>query len=500
MYTIDQVEKLVDEALDRALDMYQTNRLYEAEILLNQVLIHFDSESLRALQLQGLVLHRQKKYEEAIEIFTKALELDSGNSENHNNLSLCYANIGDYDNSFKHVDTAIELNPDNHLYYNNRGHQFRMINDFDNAMNMFKKANEVKSDDPYILHNIGGCYMEMKDLDNAIPYLEKSAESHAAAKVDLAYAYQAVGRWKEAWEMYESRLEHFAQVQYFKKRYAPEKLWTGQDLKNKTIVLYCEQGIGDLIQFFRFVPRIKPFGINVKVVIEAPKSIHNLLKANGFKVLEDASAVSYNYHCSIMSLPHYIGMNPILKHSRLNPFKEASLGDYKDTFNIGIAWAGNPQHPRDRQRSVFLNQFKPIHDIPGVKLFSLQKDSRKRIWPPSKDPIDLTEGASDMSIVDMSSFLNDFQDTAAIIEELDLVITVDTAILHLASALGKDTFGLVSYLSDTRWGLEGEDTIWHTNHLKLFRQPKRDDWDSVFEKAKRRVTRLLEDNTKLKSS
>ena len=148
-------------------------------------------------------------------------------------------------------------------------------------------------------------------------------------------------------------------------------------------------------------------------------------------------------------------------------------------YKIGVCWAGNAGHPRDDERSCQLSLFREIHKIPNVKLFSLQKDLRLRIWPCKKDPVDLSD-CSNIRLINMKDHMNSWEDTAAIIQGLDLVISVDTSILHLAGALGKPTCALMQYVPDWRWALESNKTIWYPN-MTLFRQKKLGDWDSAFE-------------------
>jgi len=286
-------------------------------------------------------------------------------------------------------------------------------------------------------------------------------------------------------------MEHFKQAEYFKIKYDPAKRLRGPLPENSSLVLYCEQGMGDLIQFLRFTRYLETDNF----VIECPESMRSLLKANGYKTTTDGSEVEHDYHCSIMSLPYLLGLgsdfeNKAKSDSYLKSKLEADLVEYSD-FKIGIAWAGNPQHPKDNERSCYLKNFRRIHDISGFKLFSLQKDTRSRIWPPKENPIDLTTGADGMRIIDMSPYLETWQETAAVINEMDLIITVDTAILHLAGALGKKTWGLMSYNTDTRWEMDGEDTFWYPS-VKIFRQEERGNWQKVF----RSITRLLVNNTK----
>jgi hypothetical protein len=193
----------------------------------------------------------------------------------------------------------------------------------------------------------------------------------------------------------------------------------------------------------------------------------------------------HDCHCSIMSLPYLLGKR-IPTERYLVSLKQIDLGGYSDSFKIGIVWAGNPQHPNDAKRSCRLANFRGIHDLPSVKLFSLVKDTRPRIYRLNPNPIDLTDGTDDMKIVDMAPLMNTFADTAAIINSLDLVISVDTAVLHLAGAMGKPTWALLPWSCDWRWLQSGNETIWYPS-VRIFRQTQPGDWNSVFSQLEKEI-------------
>ena len=159
------------------------------------------------------------------------------------------------------------------------------------------------------------------------------------------------------------------------------------------------------------------------------------------------------------------------------------MSSYEGMFKIGIVWAGNPQHPNDKFRSCKLEEFKEIYNLPNVKLFSLMKDHRARTYD-GKKIIDLSADTNDMKIVDMSYYLKSYYETAKIINSLDLIVGVDTSVIHLAGSMNKPTLCLLPWNPDWRWGIEGNKTIWYSS-VKLIRQEKRGIWKEPFEKALR---------------
>jgi len=237
-----------------------------------------------------------------------------------------------------------------------------------------------------------------------------------------------------------------------------------------------------MINFVRLVPVLEALGSTV--LIDAHESLVRLLEESGFaNVGGFRSKEEYDYHCSVMSIPHLLGLSK-QQLSVTEPYIKTQERTVvcDEGFKVGIAWAGGPRHLYDETRSCHLKHFKKIEQIPGVKLISLQKDLRPRKYPHNPQPVNLTESCDEMNIVDTSQKLKDFSATAAIINELDLVISVDTVILHLAAAMGKETWGLIAYNPDWRWELEGEETRWYPT-AKLYRQPDHGNWDAVFEKV-----------------
>lgn len=490
---VPDVDKLITQALEKSEVLFSEERTREAEIVLNQ-LLKVDPNNVKALQLLGLVHHRGFNYKDAIIYFKKALELEPNNSENHNNISLCYSCLREKDLALEHINKAIELKPDHAAYYSNLGLQYRGNGDTDNAIKMFNKAIEMNNSANF-WSNLGNTYGGMNKIDDAIKCFKEAIKINPnlpEIHVDLAYGYHLNGQWKEAWEEYEYRLLHFPQMRIFTNVYDTSKRWTKpcKDLQDKKIVVYCEQGNGDFIQFARYLPELKKTGC--KILLHTPKELISLFKYNNLadQYEEKFKNEDCDLHCSVMSLPYLLNidvMNYVWK-PYLEPSKTAEFNDYKDFFKIGIVWAGNPRHPNDINRSCRLSLFKEINSMPNVKLFSLQKDVRKRAYSYNANPVDLTNGCDDMRLVDMTEFMNDYDDTAAIIKGLDFIIAVDTSIIHIAGAMNKPTFVLMAYNPDWRWGISGEKTFWYPS-LRLIRQQSPGDWDSVFKK----INVLLQD-------
>lgn len=494
MLEIENADQLITEAMELGRSFLEKNRPQDAELVLKQVLKV--KESPRAWQLLGLAKYACRKYDEAIDIFNKLLFIDPNNAEHHNNLSLAYFATFQINLAKIHLEAAIRLDPYNSNYFSNLGLQYRASNELDQAIQLFKTAIELDPKNHFAWVNLGSAYGRMKNIEEAIHCLQHGSEldpTNKHTRVNLAYAYLLQGNWEKGWAEYENRIDSFKQLEYFKQIYNQKKQWHGtEDLHGKRIAIYGEQGVGDVIQFSRFLPILKERG--GEILLHVSNELVSLFVGNTHLGVSKVSTVfrdsDYDFFCSIMSLPYLLQLNNMgVTTKYLSPPAAVHFDNYRKYYKVGIVWAGNPQHPNDSERSCFLSNFKALQ-LPGVKLFSLQKDVGKRMYWHSKEPIDLAEDCEDMTIVDMSPHLTDFEKTAMIIAGLDLVVTVDTAILHLAGAIGKETWGLIPYNPDWRWGLEGEDTIWYPS-VRLLRQIIPGDWASVFLQAQTKLKERL---------
>lgn len=505
--TAEKAKQIMDEAVDRAAEMLDTKPAV-AEVILRQ-LLRVDPEHPAGLQLLGLSKHRMGQNTEAIEIFQMALELDPYNADNYNNLGLAYAGLENNQRAIENIKKAIELDPSQFLFLNNLALQYRLIGDHKSAIATLEHAIYLKPDSPQMWTNLGGIYGEVKQIRKSIECFEKALEIdpvYSAAHVDLAFGHHLLGEWKEGFESYEWRFEYFDQMQYYKQSYNQRKRWNGNDsLEGKTILIYAEQGLGDCIQFVRFTPQLKALG--AKVIVHCSPILDSLIRrCPGVDATVNRDIVNntgdefpeYDYQCSMMSLPFLLKSYEFSGKPYIEPvtrnFKQFINEEYgADSVKIGVVWAGSPSHPHDQRRSIPLRYFRELHDTPGVKLFSLQFDTRKRKYggfdmrPGSEGKIvDYSEGCENMKLVDLTTMIQSMEDTATIIAGLDVVIGCDTAVIHLAGAMGVPCWMLLPYNPDWRWGIEGNTTVWYDS-VKIFRQPDRNDWAGAMEQVQKEL-------------
>ena len=296
------------------------------------------------------------------------------------------------------------------------------------------------------------------------------------------------GEFEEGWKLYEWRRQN----KDFKKNYKvyDSPLWLGKEsLQNKTLLVESEQGFGDIIQFCRYIPML--LKLNARVILEIPKTLTSIIKTitGNFLVLEKGQALTYfDYHIPIMSLPlafkttiHNIPTSvPYLFSDKTKKeYWNKKLGK-KTQPRIGLVWSGSASHTNDKNRTILLKYLEPIVKLP-FEFHSLQKEIRE---------YDQTTLFEFKQIHQHQNELNDFADTAALIEEMDLIISVDTSVAHLAGALGKDVYILLPYHPDYRWLLNRKDSPWYPT-CTLFRKSKIDDWSDVVLEIKSNLQNTL---------
>jgi Tfp pilus assembly protein PilF len=517
---MEDAERIIEQAVEVAGKLV-TNKPQSAELILKQ-LLKCDPEHEEALQLLGLANHRMGKNVEAVEIFQTAIELDPVNADNWNNIALAHGGLGQHEKAIECLEKAIQYNASQFLYLNNLALQYRACDRQEDAIATLNNALAIKVV-PQVLINLGGVYGEVKDLDKAKECFEKALEvapEYSPAHVDLAYTHCLKGDWAKGFAEYEWRFDYHPQLSHYRRNYLQDREWEGQSLEGKKILIYCEQGMGDAIQFVRFVPLLKQQG--AYVMLHCTERLHDLLeRCEGVDQIVHRDIVNdkgpdfpeYDYQCAIMSLPHLLEMPPISGQPYIKPattkFWDHMEKEHGDTFNIGISWAGSAAHPNDERRSIPLKHFKLLESVEGVQLFSLQVDARKRKYgwqtyaegseqlsnfqEGNSKVVDYTEDCDDMQIVDLTQMIQSYEDTATILAGLDLVICCDTSVLHLAGAMGVPCWGLLPFNPDWRWQIDGETTVWYDS-VRLFRQVERNNWPEVFARVREELNEAILQN------
>ncbi len=376
-------------------------------------------------------------------------------------------------------ERQLEANPADFIALINKGSAQLGMGDPALARRSFNRA---INEDPTIASawdGLGKAQYELGDPTAAAKAFRTAAnlsENPALSRYHRSLALLLAGRFEEGWAEYEERIN----VPALGHRRYDKPRWTGEPLNGKRLLVVAEQGYGDMIQFARYLPWLTRFGGSV--TLEAPATLIPLLQpvADDITLVpsDDGPRPDSEFDCYIylMSLSHILGTTETsipaeIPYIAAPPDRIEAWQSELDVpgFKVGIAWAGRPTHPQDAQRSMNSALLEPLTEIDNVHLFSLQKDKTTR---------PLSAELSNHLSADFGPQLTSFAETAAIITHLDLVITVDTSLAHLAGALGKPVWILLPYAPDWRWLLQQEGTPWYPT-MRLLRQKIAGDWENV---------------------
>ena len=451
----------------------------------------------------GAAFKEQGKLDEAIASYKHAITLKQDYAEAYYNLANALKIHGKTDEAIKSYKQAITLKQDYTDAYVNLGIIFQEQGKFDDVIACYRQAISLKPDYAEAHNNLGGALQEQGKLNEAIASFDRAIAikpDYAEAHTNRSFTLLLTENFEQGWSEYEWRLRA-------KNRSAhtfQQPGWDGSPLNGKSILVHAEQGLGDTIQFVRYLPMVRARGGYVIFKCQ-PDLLRLLRNYKGFdEIIEqiptNESAVQFDVHIPLLSLPGIFGtrLNTIPSDTPYIPVNSNLVSQWKlklgnnDDYKIGIVWAGNPKHKGDRKRSCSLADFAPLADIPGLTFYSLQKGtvSVEAFNPPEN-----------MKLINLEGELNDFADTAAVITNLDVVISVDTAVAHLAGAIGKTVWTLLPFAPDWRWLQNRDDSPWYPRPrqnaiglanglagragMRLFRQTRPNDWGGVFEQVKK---------------
>jgi tetratricopeptide (TPR) repeat protein len=445
-----------------------------------------DAATHRAL---GAALGRLDRHDEAIAALRRAIEIDPNDHEAHNQLGNRFKHKGMAREAEASYRTALQIKPDYVDAHNNLGNLAYRVGKLEEAESFYRAALRIRPDYADGHGNLGIVHMGMGRYEEAVATLREALRLRSVypeATSNLSQALLVMGAFKEGWDKYEMRWK----LPALAPRPFRQPLWHGESLIGTTILLHAEQGAGDVIQFVRYAPLIRDLGATV--VVELPKELMRVLAPIAGPrirlVAKGSPLPHFDVHCPLLSLPGALGCDlgnipasvPYLTAEPDLVARWRARLDGAPGPRIGLVWAGNPQHANDHNRSFRPLAFKPFWDIPGLRFFLLQKQPR------DSDAADLAELGPH---VDLGPELQDFADTAAALSALDLLISADTSIVHLAGALGRPVWTMVPFSPDWRWLLGREDTPWYPT-MRLFRQPKRRDWRSAMARVAEELARL----------
>lgn len=530
--------------LEQAVRLHRGGRLSEAAAAYQQVLEVLPGNSF-ALHMRGVALLQMGDAAAAAPLIGRAAAAEPRNAEVHANLGAALMALGDLDGALKACRKAVKLAPNHAQSHYNLGNALKRLGDPAGAVPCYKKATSLHSGyveafcnlgsalrelgrreeaetalkralalrpDLPEAHNTLGCVLrEMGQLAEAQASLGRAlalrpdfAEAHnnlgnalkeagqyaaalaaygralalrpdyAEARWNLAVSQLLTGAETEGWPAFEGRWNH--------PETAPRRLdgplWDGRPLPG-TLLVHCEQGLGDSIQFARLLP-LAAARVGRLVLAVQPPLVELLRGLPGIEVTTPEALPAFDAYAALLSLPGLLGARLANRPAGLadlaaDPAKVADwrrfLAEKAGTrLTVGLVWAGNPKHHNDRNRSIKASMLEPVLETPGVAFFSLQIGRLGEL------------GRLRTRAVDLGPRLKDFSDTAAALTALDLCITVDTSVAHLAGALGRPAWVLLPFDPDWRWGVSGASNSWCPS-LRLFRQAGPGDWGPVLDEV-----------------
>jgi len=446
-------------------------------------------DQIKALLTRGRILRRQGIFKKAMSDFTKVIEKQKNNYEALIARGITYGQTSNFIAAIDDFNSAINVNSNRAEAFYNRGVVYEKLNKFVSAIEDYSMAIALNPTDYKAYNNRGVALREIKCFDAAIKDFDKSIEINS----DFAEGYYnksltllSVGKLKEGFKLYEYRWKttHFQpQLRHF-----PQPLWIGnENLTGKTILVHSEQGLGDSIQFSRYIKLFETKKCRVLLEIEKPLiSLMECLLPRE-QIFEKGSALpTFDFHCPMMSLPHAFGTSLNKIPSSSTPYFSAQ-GRRVERWqrrlkmskkpSIGIAWRGNPNHVNDQRRSANLDELIAFlsEDYDWV---SLEKF-------PTINELSLIEKTSHLR--QFAAKMGDFAETAALCYALNAVVTVDTSAAHLAASMGANTHLLIRDCADWRWFQNRSDTPWYSS-MKLHRKPDNVHWGRMVEIAVKDIT------------
>jgi hypothetical protein len=388
-------------------------------------------------------------------------------------------------------DRAIALRPDFAEAHNNRGNALQELNRFEEALLSYQRAITLRPDFAEAYSNMGHAQQQFSRFDDALASFEHAVTlrpDFADGHFNAALCLLLTGDFGRGWKEYEWRWQ--TGLLKREQRAFAQPQWSGaEDITGKTILIHAEQGFGDTLHFCRYIPALAARAGRIVFEVQRPLATLMASLAGGAQIIARSDDLpSFDLHCPLLSLPLAFGtqLDSIPAEVPYLAATEAKTSAWRERLGsrngprVGLVWAGDPRkwlpnaHRIDRQRSVTFDRLAPILQVSGCEFHSLQKGEHALAQ--------LRESPLRHHVVDWSDDLCDFSDTAALIDQLDLIIAVDTAVAHLAGALGKPFWLLNRYNTCWRWLLDRDDSPWYPT-ARLFRQDQSRDWDRVIAHA-----------------
>ena len=470
-----------------------TGQIEEALKKFNQAL-RIDPDLPGTYNNLGNAMRDRGEINAAINNFNKALQLKPDYAEAYYNLGNTLRDSGEIDAAIEKFNKALQLKPDYAEAFNNLGNTLRDQGQIDAALKKFNEALRIMPDYAEAYINLGNALRDQGLIKEALKKFEQAIllrPDYSEAHCNRSLALLLNGNYLEGWKEYEWRLQKAGWKTTYPQYYEKPR-WDGSPFIDKRLFIYDEQGLGDTLQFIRYLPMVKERGGTI--IFETIKPLLGLLQDfPGIDELVEQSpdgkpGAEFDLYAPILSLPG-IFETMIETIPAEVPYIHADSGKvgywgsrFKGSgFRAGIVWEGRVQTYEQRKRSCALESFALLAGIPGVQLIGLQK---------GEGSAQIKGMAKGIVVTNLGEEFVDFTDTAGVIENLDLVISIDTAVAHLAGAMGKPVWVLLPFTPDWRWFLDREDSPWYPT-MRLFRQKNPGSWDAVLQHVEEELRKLM---------
>jgi tetratricopeptide (TPR) repeat protein len=447
---------------------------------------------VEAANLGGLILYRKQRHAEALEFFNLSLAVEPAQADALQVRALVLLNLKRLDEALADSQQSLRLNPRDANTHNNLGTVLQKLNRFQDSLQWYDRAIALRPDFVLALNGKAHSLIELRRIDEALACYARSIvldPENPETRWGLALLQMLVGDFEAGWVGREARWT----LGLMPDPKLPGPRWLGNgSIAGKTILLYADEGIGDTFHYARYVPVVADLGARVIVAVADPAcSLMSRLDGVAECIAKSIDTLpAFDVHCSISSLPLAFKTTLETIPSTV-PYLPAPAGDRirewqrrlgsHHKFRVGLVWSGSAGHLNDHNRSMPLRELTQILDADAT-FISLQKDRRDRD----------EQALSGAGIIDMTDGLSDFDATSALVCCLDLVISVDTSVAHLAGGLGCPVWILLPYTPDYRWMLDREDSPWYPT-ARLFRQTQTREWSSVLDRMRFELGALIED-------
>ena len=457
------------------------NKKPKIAIEIFEKILFYRPKNPQVLNLSCIVYHQLGDLNKALSNIKKAIQYNSNEIGFHINLGNILKDLKDYSSSKQAYNKALKINEKSVETLYNLGVMHTAQHQYTEAKFYYEKAITFDPTHKYAFDNLGTAYAELGKFDQSINCYNKAINidpNFNQAHYNLSFVFLLTNSLKLGWEKYEYRLKKDNYT--INQPFLNYNYWDGSNLQNKSLLIYCEQGIGDNIMFARYIKKIKKN--NTKIILFCKKNLiifFKYLSEIDLIITSNQDVPKIDYYVSLMSLPYIFrnDKNVPEPYNFIKPDKELTLY-WKSKIHtsrkikVGLVWQGDRIHyDSDYKRSIPLKKFKSLIELHDIEYISLQKDSGKE---------QIQSNRFEKKISDFFDNIDQtpFKDTLSIIENLDLIISVDTAIAHISATLNKETWVLLPYIPHYVWGLDKSETHWY-NNVKLFRQKKINQWDQV---------------------